>query len=127
MCQEYTDGTSIVKNEWYHTNDIGKFDVQGNLFILGRLDNVIVMNNGYKIIFEDVENKILSRCHTIKDCRVSYHKEGNRDFLELSVVSEKELPNDFLFRLNEILPANEKIFRVEKVSSVRNHRGKIIR
>lgn len=127
VCQEYTDGTPIVNNEWYHTKDIGKFDTQGNLFILGRLDNVIVMNNGYKIVIEDVENKILSHYSAIKDCRVSYHKDKNRDFLELSVVSERELPKDFLFKLNETLPVNERIFRVERVSSVRNHRGKIIR
>ena len=127
VCREYTDGTPIVNSDWYHTNDIGRFDAQGNLFILGRLDNVVVMKNGYKIIFEEVENKILSCCSEVKDCRVSYQNEGDRDFLELSVVSENELSKDFLFKLNELLPVNEKIFKVKRVLSVRNNRGQIVR
>ena len=39
----------------YHTGDIGRFDEKGNLVLLGRKKNVIVMSNGLNIYPEDIE------------------------------------------------------------------------
>lgn len=39
----------------YHTGDIGRFDEKGNLVLLGRKKNVIVLSNGLNVYPEDIE------------------------------------------------------------------------
>ena len=40
---------------WYKTGDLGYFDRNGNLYVIGRADNLIVLDNGKKIIPEEIE------------------------------------------------------------------------
>lgn len=42
----------------YHTGDIGKLDDAGNLTLLGRKKNIIVLANGLKVYPEDIENAL---------------------------------------------------------------------
>lgn len=54
---------------WYHTGDVGKFDAEGNLYILGRIKEMILTSNGLNIFPTDIE-KILSRSPAIKESAV---------------------------------------------------------
>lgn len=54
------DGTqtaSLDAERWFRTNDIGVFDADGYLTVLGRVDNAIV-SGGEKIHAEEVENTL---------------------------------------------------------------------
>jgi long-chain acyl-CoA synthetase len=48
--------TEVMTDGWYHTGDIGRFDERGNLVLMGRTKNVIVLPNGLNVYPEDIEN-----------------------------------------------------------------------
>jgi long-chain acyl-CoA synthetase len=44
-----------MKDGWFHTGDLGRFDAGGNLFITGRKKEVIVLPNGKNIYPDELE------------------------------------------------------------------------
>ena len=55
----YLDGTPLLDSRgWFHTKDLGYFDKEGYLWITGRLDDLIVLNNGKKYSRSYVESTI---------------------------------------------------------------------
>jgi long-chain acyl-CoA synthetase len=48
----------VLREGWLSTGDVGKFDKKGNLYVTGRLKNVIVMPNGENVYPEAIEHKI---------------------------------------------------------------------
>lgn len=65
---EYDKG-QIVKE--VHTKDVG-YIKDGFLFVTGRLDNLIIMDNGFKIQPETFEKELLNNNSYIKECVVYY-------------------------------------------------------
>lgn len=45
----------VLKDQWLHTGDYGRFDEEGFLYVCGRKKNVIVTKNGKNIFPEEVE------------------------------------------------------------------------
>jgi long-chain acyl-CoA synthetase len=41
---------------WYRTGDVGRIDERGNLVLIGRTKNIIVLPNGLNVYPEDIEN-----------------------------------------------------------------------
>ena len=50
--------TAAAKTDdgWYRTGDVGRFNERGNLVLLGRTKNIIVLPNGLNVYPEDIEN-----------------------------------------------------------------------
>jgi long-chain acyl-CoA synthetase len=56
----------VIKDDWFHTGDIGYLDKDGFLYITGRIRNLIVLGAGKKVFPEEVE-QVMSRSRYIKE------------------------------------------------------------
>lgn len=50
----------IDRDGWFHTGDLGTIDEKGNLYIRGRIKNMLLGANGQNIYPEEIENKLNS-------------------------------------------------------------------
>ena len=57
--QQATDAV-IDKDGWFHTGDLATMDAEGNVFIRGRIKNMLLSANGQNIYPEEIENKLNS-------------------------------------------------------------------
>ena len=57
--EEATQST-IDKDGWYHTGDLGTMDADGNIFIKGRSKNMLLGASGQNIYPEEIEDKLNS-------------------------------------------------------------------
>jgi acyl-coenzyme A synthetase/AMP-(fatty) acid ligase len=111
-------------NGWLNTGDVGYWDENGELRIVNRIDDVIIIN-GHKIYPGDVERVILSEL-TIRDCRVLGICEGDTISLCCVYTSKNaELHRGEISRLHEHLSSYEfprKFVRVESIQSARERK-----
>lgn len=68
--------SAAFTNRGYKTGDIGKFDSEGNLQILGRDVFKIVLPSGEKVFVEDLETKILQDSRIKETCVVAVRTSG---------------------------------------------------
>lgn len=78
--------TTLDKDGWYHTGDLGVMDRQGNIFIKGRSKNMLLGSNGQNIYPEEIEDKI-SNLHMVAECLVG--QKGQK--LEALIYPDPEL------------------------------------
>jgi len=45
-----------IRDDWFYTGDLGRFDQDGNLFIVGRSKDVIIDTNGKNVYPDEVED-----------------------------------------------------------------------
>jgi long-chain acyl-CoA synthetase len=48
--------TAAIRDGWFHTGDIGRFDEDGNLFLVGRSKEIIVDANGKNVYPDEIED-----------------------------------------------------------------------
>lgn len=65
----------VLKDGWYRTGDLGRFDAENMLSICGRVKNLIVTPNGKNVYPEEVENQLLKSPY-IAEIMVYGHKIG---------------------------------------------------
>ena len=108
---------------WFNTGDIGFFDDNNELHILGRTDDVVIINS-HKIYPTDVENLIL-KCVDVNECIVC---KSSDEQLVCLYVSQNELKATDVKSLYSVLMAYEIPNKYIKVDSLpRTFNGKIIR
>ena len=95
-----------IRDGWFHTGDLGYFDTHGNLFLTGRLKEVIVLSNGKNVYPEEIEAHYL-KSPFIKELAVMglEGKAGEeRDRLHAVIV-----PNFDVLRQRKVVNAKEVI------------------
>ncbi|KDE74251.1 hypothetical protein FUSO7_03935 [Fusobacterium necrophorum BFTR-2] len=128
IAEKIIDGKNIIiydKEDWISTNDLASIDCEGNIFILGRKDNIINFA-GKKINPEEVE-KVIMRFYNIKDCIV-YEKEKN-------IVADIVLDKNVVFNSTNLVNHCKKYLQNYKIptnffitkSIIRTKTGKIER
>lgn len=75
----------VIKNGWFYTGDLGRFDESGHLWITGRKKNVIVMKNGKNIFPEEIESLVVNLPY-VDDCMVFSREKHNELVLWLKIV-----------------------------------------
>lgn len=121
VCDKYINGDLITNVDgWYHTHDVG-YIREGRLYATGRLDNVIVCENGYKISLESIEDKLL-KIGGIEACTVEYIDKC----LIINVVSllEQKVVNTLV---DSKLEYYERPFKIKQVKKIEVHNGKKMR
>jgi long-chain acyl-CoA synthetase len=81
--QEATD--QAIRDGWFHTGDLGRFDEDGNLFIVGRSKDVIIDTNGKNVYPDEVED-LYRDCPYIKELSVVGLPDGVAEHVACAVV-----------------------------------------
>ena len=113
--------SSIDKDGWFHTGDLGLMDSDGNVFIKGRSKNLLLGSNGQNIYPEEIEDK-LNSLPLVNECLVI--QEGNKlvalvhpDFDEAKSIGlnhsdvEKIMEQD-LQQLNGLIPSYSRVSEI---------------
>ncbi len=79
----------VLKDGWFHTGDLGYMDENGDLFIKGRIKNVIVTENGKNIYPEELETR-LSEFPEIGEVLVFGAKENGESFVKAKILPNLE-------------------------------------
>ena len=111
---------ALDKDGWYHTGDLGTMDAAGNIFIIGRIKNMLLGPSGQNIYPEEIEdqlnsmpmvseslvvqrdNRLIALVHPDKDEIVNFAPD------ELKAVMEQNRNE-----LNQRLPSYSKIAEIE--------------
>ncbi|MDO4991628.1 MAG: AMP-binding protein, partial [Prevotellaceae bacterium] len=113
---------AIDAEGWYHTGDLGTIDREGNVYINGRLKNMILGSNGQNIYPEEIEDKLNSMSMVMESIVVQrdtklvalvhpdMEEAKNMGFSEEDL---KHIMEQNLNGLNEMIPAYENISEIE--------------
>jgi long-chain acyl-CoA synthetase len=131
-----------VKDGWFHTGDLGRFDAKGNLFITGRKKEVIVLPNGKNIYPDELEAHYLQN-PAIQEIAVigvfSRQERGERlhavvvpnfDYLKAKkVANAREFLRDQIGALSNQLPKYKRLmsYQIQSESLPRTTTRKIKR
>jgi len=75
----------VLKDGWFYTGDLGRFDKNGILYITGRNKNMIVLRNGKKVFPEELET-IVNRLELVEESMVfGMPDEKVKDDVKVSV------------------------------------------
>jgi long-chain acyl-CoA synthetase len=95
---------------WLHTGDLGRFDADGNLFLLGRKKDVIVTANGLNVYPADVE-RVLEAQPEIAEAAVVGKETAGRATVHAVVVTRGAVPSlsEVIARVNAALEPHQRI------------------
>ncbi len=75
----------VFKEGWLHTGDLGKFDEDGNLQLLGRKKEVIVTSEGLNVYPDDVE-RVLNQNPAVAESAVVPKQAGSRSVVHAVLI-----------------------------------------
>lgn len=100
----YISGESKFKSlylDWLNSGDIGYFDEFNELHIVGRADDVIIID-AHKIYPSEVEKKIVEQSD-VKECAVAKVELNGNEFIGCLYAGEKEIDRDIKEKLKSKL------------------------
>lgn len=102
--ERYIKNPFLENSVMYKTGDICKFDSQGELYCLGRIDNQIKIR-GLRVELEEIENKILKN-PSIKKVHVVKQEIGNREVISAYYISNQKVEvSELRAMLQKTLPS----------------------
>lgn len=122
---------NTIRDGWLYTGDLGYLDDEGFLFLTGRKSNIIVFEDGKKIIPEMIEAE-LNEINNVEECLISKFQVDNRVNVNVTAVISCENKNEILQQIKCCLHKYGISNRVENVILTteqlpKNKLGKIIR
>ncbi len=110
---------AFLDDGWLRTGDVGVIDHKGNVFLRGRVKNMILGSNGQNIYPEEIEDKLNSLEGVVESVVVERKgKLVGLVFPDTSLGDKaqlEQLMKDNLKRLNEQLPNYAKVSSIELV------------
>lgn len=95
MIGYYNNPTATAETfygKWLRTGDLGYLDEKGDLYITGRLKNLIILDNGKNIYPEELEELLLAN-DEIEECMVCEHKEDSFTCIAAIIRPSSKLTN----------------------------------
>jgi len=97
-----------IRDGWFHTGDLGRFDEDGNLYIVGRSKDVIIDANGKNVYPDEIED-LYKDSPYIKELSVVGLPDGVAEHVACAVVPE--LAHEPAISLAEVKQKIELHFR----------------
>ncbi|XP_036139807.1 very long-chain-fatty-acid--CoA ligase bubblegum [Monomorium pharaonis] len=89
------------KNGWLHSGDLGKFDSNGNLYVTGRLKELIITSGGENVAPYNIEQAILSKLPYLSNAMVIGDK---RKYLTVLVTLKSDMNQETGAPLDTLSP-----------------------
>ncbi len=107
----------VIRDQWFHTGDLGYLDRDGYLFLTGRKKEIIVLGSGKNINPEELEDYYL-RCRYIKEiCVLPFSRDENA-FQNSEQLAAILVPNEHLFKQQGATGIRDKLkWELENLST----------
>ena len=121
----------VIKEGWLYTGDLGYIDRDGFLFIQGRRTNLIVFENGQKLVPESVE-KLFDEVDGVEESMVIPWIKEKRTMLKIFIVTHNKEKCEVRMQINNICRERNILSKVTDIEYIsyplpRNKLGKLIR
>ena len=110
---------AFTDDGWLRTGDLGEFDADGNLYITGRIKNLIILPNGENVSPEELETRVINRVPGVTDalCRADGANLAITLYLGGDTAPEtREAVKRAVAAENNLLPAYKRIQKVDFTS-----------
>jgi len=91
---EAATADAIDADGYFHTGDIGKFGPDGEIYITGRIKNLIILSNGKNVYPEEIENELISAPGVLEI--VVYEGKSKRGSAYNTIVAEVYPDSDYV-------------------------------
>ena len=114
---------TLTEDGWLRTGDLGRFDEDGYLYIVGRIKNIIVLPSGENVSPESIEEPFY-QCPALRDCLVKEMEENGRSVLGIEILPRAEafqgkspaeveaFFKDLTEKINDTLPTTHRVSKV---------------
>lgn len=106
----------LTPDGWFKTGDLGHLDENGNLFITGRLKELIVLGNGKKVFPDEVES-VMPISENIKEIIIVGAQEKSGPLKDTESVCAVVVPSDELMKNSDELSIRELVEKEIRRSS----------